>query len=119
MTTYPVVEQQESRIGRWLRPRRLPIALFVGLVETLLVLLNGLGWFWVLGAAVLAVGFHFFVGRRARFHSVREISWIVAVSQLIAVVVPLLWELVKFLAITVLVVLALVLLVMLLVDRRQ
>lgn len=119
MATYPVVEHRESRMGRWVRPRRLRIALFVGLVETLLVLLNGLGWFWVLGAAVLGVGFHFFVGRRARFHSVREISWIVAVSQLIAVVVPLLWELVKFLAITVLVVLALVLLVMLLVDRRQ
>ncbi|HYY77460.1 MAG TPA: hypothetical protein VE644_14200 [Gaiellaceae bacterium] len=119
MATYPVVEHRESRMGRWVRPRRLRIALFVGLVETLLVLLNGLGWFWVLGAAVLGVGFHFFVGRRAQFHSVREISWIVAVSQLIAVVVPLLWELVKFLAITVLVVLALVLLVMLLVDRRQ
>ena len=119
MATYPVVEHRESRMGRWVRPRRLRIALFVGVVETLLVLLNGLGWFWVLGAAALAVGFHFFVGRRARFHSVREISWIVAVSQLIAVVVPLLWELVKFLAITVLVVLALVLLVMLLVDRRQ
>lgn len=118
MTTYPVVEQQESRIGRWLRPRRLRIALFVGLVETLLVLLNGLGWFWVLGAAGVAVAFHFFVGRRARFQSVREISWIVAVSQLIAVVVPLLWELVKFLAITVLVVLALLLLVILLADRR-
>lgn len=119
MATYPVLEHHESRMGRWVRPRRLRIALFVGIVETLLVLLNGLGWFVVLGAAVLAVGFHFFAGRRARFHSVREISWILAVSQLIAVVVPLLWALVKFLAITVLVVLALALLVMLLVDRRR
>jgi hypothetical protein len=119
VTTYPVIEQGESRTGRWLRPRRLRIALLIGVVETLLVLLGGLGWFWVLGAAVLAVAFHFFVGRRARFQSVREVSWTLAVSQLIAVVVPILWEVVKFVAITVLVLMALALLAMLLLDRRQ
>ena len=119
MTTLPVVEPSQSPAGRWLREVRLRLALFVALLETILVLAGGLGWFFVLGAAFLAAGFHFFFGRRARFHSVREISWILAVSQLIAVVVPLLWELFKFLAITLLVVLALVLLVMLLVDRRR
>lgn len=119
MTAYPVIEQGESRTGRWLRPRRLRIALFIGVVETLLVLLGGLGWFWVLGATMLAVAFHFFVGRRARFHAVREVSWTLAVSQLIAVVVPILWEVVKFAAITVLVLMALALLAMLLLDRRQ
>ena len=119
MTTLPVVEPSQSRAGRWLHEVRLRLALFIALLETILVLAGGLGWFWVLGAAFVAVGFHLLVGRKAPYHLVREISWTAAVSQLIAFLVPLLWELVKFLAITVLVVLALVLLVMLLVDRRN
>lgn len=118
MTTYPVIEHDQSRVGRWVRERRFRLALFIGLVETVLVLANGLGWFWIFGAAILAVGFHLSLGRQSRFHAVREISWTLAASQLIAFLIPLLWELVKFLAITVLVVLALVLLAMLLLDRR-
>jgi hypothetical protein len=117
-TALPVAEPGESRAGRWLRERRLRIALLVGLVESLLVVLNGLGWFWVVAFAAVAVGFHLFAGRRMRFHTVREVSWTAAVSQLIAVLVPVLWELVKFVAVVVLVVMALILLGMFLLDRR-
>jgi hypothetical protein len=119
MTAYPpVLEHRESRGTRWLRQRRLRVALVVGFFETLLVLFFGLGWFWVLAAAVVAVALHFFVGRRVRYDSVRQITWTAAVSQLIAVLVPVLWELVQFLAILVLVLLGLALLAMLLLDRR-
>jgi hypothetical protein len=118
MTTYPVVEHGESRVGRWVHERRFRLALFIGLVETVLVLANGLGWFWILAAAIAAVAFHIVAGRQSRFHAVREISWIAATSQLIAFLIPLLWELVKFLAITILVLLALALLAILLLDRR-
>lgn len=118
MATYPVVEHEESRPGRWVRERRLRLALFVGLLETILVLAAALGWFWILAAAVVAVAFHVAAGRKSRFHVVRELSWTAAASQLIAFVIPLLWELVKFLAIVILVALALALLAMLLLDRR-
>jgi hypothetical protein len=118
VASYPVVEHSESRAGLWVHERRVRLALFIGLVETVLVLANGLGWFWILAAAIAAVAFHASVGRQSRFHAVREISWIAATSQLIAFLIPLLWELVKFLAITILVLLALVLLAIMLLDRR-
>jgi hypothetical protein len=112
------MELQESRGGLWLRARRLRVALLVGLVESVLVLVGGLGWYWVLAAAAVAVALYLFLGRNLRFHAGRELTWIAAASQLIAVLVPLLWVLVKAVAIVALVVMALVLLVMLLGDRR-
>ena len=118
MTASPALELRESRSGLWLRARRLRLALLVGLVESVLVLVGDSGWYWVLAAAAVAVAFYLFVGRSLRFHATRELSWIAAASQLIAVLVPLLWVLVKAVAIVALVVMAVVLLVMLLADRR-
>jgi hypothetical protein len=112
------MELQESRSGLWLRERRLRLALLIGLVESVLVLVGDSGWYWVLLAAVAAVAFYLFVGRNQRFHAVREISWIAAASQLIAVLVPVLWVLVKTIAIVALVLMAGILLVLLLADRR-
>jgi hypothetical protein len=48
---------------------------------------------------------------------VHQVTWVLAASQLIALIVPLLWEVVKFLAILVLVLLALFFLAILLLDR--
>ena len=62
----------------------------------MLVVAGGLGWFWVLALAAVAVALYIFVARRARFHALREIAWIFAASQLIAVIVPVLWEVAKF-----------------------
>lgn len=118
MTASPALELRESRSGLWLRARRLRLALLVGLVESVLVLVGDSGWYWVLAAAAVAVALYLFVGRSMRFHAARELSWIAAASQLIAVLVPLLWVLVKAVAIAVLVVMVVVLLVMLLADRR-
>jgi hypothetical protein len=118
VTASPALELRESRSGLWLRARRLRLALLVGLVESVLVLLGDSGWYWVLAAAAVTVAFYLFVGRSLRFHAAREVSWIAAASQLIAVLVPLLWVLVKVAAIVALVVMAVVLLGMLLADRR-
>jgi hypothetical protein len=118
VTASPALELRESRSGLWLRARRLRLALLVGLVESVLVLLGDSGWFWVLAAAAAAVAFYLFVGRSLRFHAGRELSWIAAASQLIAVLVPVLWVLVKTVAIVVLVVMVIFLLVLLLADRR-
>ena len=92
-------------------------ALFIGLLESLLVVFGGLGWFWVVGAALLAGGFYVVVARKSRSATLREVAWTAAGSQLIALVVPVLWELVKVLAIVVLVVMALILLALLVRDR--
>ena len=118
MTTSPVIEAGESNWGIWLQARRLRLALFIGLVESLAVLLGGVGWFIVLAVAAATTVLYIFVGREIRFHLLREIMWIAAASQLIAVIVPVLWEAFRFLAILALVAMAGILLVILLMDRR-
>jgi hypothetical protein len=104
--------------GNWLRERRLRLALLIGLVETVFVVWGGLGWFWVLAFAAAALALYVFAARRATYQSLRELAWILAASQLIAVIVPVLWEVAKFLAIVILALMAAALLVMLLMDRR-
>ena len=118
MATSPAIELHEGDPDQRLRSYRLRIALAIGLVESLLVLIGGLGWFWVLALAAVAVALHLVVGRRTDRRTPREVIWILAVSQLIAVLVPVLWVLVKGLAIVALVLMAGVLLAMLLLDRR-
>jgi hypothetical protein len=118
VTTSPVIEAGESGRGHWVRERRLRLALLIGLVETVFVLWGGLGWFVVLAVAAAAVALYVFAARGVRYHALREVAWILAASQLIAVIVPVLWEVAKFFAIIILVVMAALLLVMLLMDRR-
>jgi hypothetical protein len=118
MTVEPVVEHRESSTRRWLRERRLRIALLIAFVESLLVVTSSVGWFWVVGAAIVAL-ILYWLGRRTTSGTVHEVTWILAASQLISVIVPLLWEAVRFLAIVVLVLLALFFLAILLLDRPR
>lgn len=117
MDVDPVVEHRESSATRWLRERRLRIALLIAFVESLIVLVSEHGWWIVVLAAVVAVLAHWFLGRRWQGVTY-EVTWIVAASQLLAVLVPVLWVLVKVVAIIVLVGLALFLLAALLLDRK-
>jgi len=112
-----VIEHGESSSARWLRERRLRLALLIAFVESLLVLFSAHGWRYVIIAVILAVAAYWFVGRR-RPGVVYEITWVAAVSQLLAVLVPVLWELVKIVALIVLVALAVFLLAALLLDRK-
>jgi hypothetical protein len=112
-----VVEHGQGAAARWLRDRRLRIALLVAFVESLLVLFSEHGWRYVLIAVVVSLAAYWFLGRRLGGVAY-EITWVAAVSQLLAVLVPVLWVLVKTLAIIVLVGLALFLLAALLLDRH-
>jgi hypothetical protein len=112
------IEHGTDRFGRFLRENRLKIALVVALVEGVLVLLGEIAWWVVVLLAIAAVVLYVSRGRKARDQKVREVSWIVAVSQLAVVLVPALALVLTALAIFTLVVLALVALVVLLRDRR-
>jgi hypothetical protein len=114
----PVIEHRESRSARWLRERRIRLALLVAFIESLAVLFSDHGWWYVVGGAVVAVALYFF-GRRTSSSLVHEITWILAVSQLISVLVPVLWVIVRTLAIIVLVLLGLFFLALLLLDRPR
>src|ERR671937_1021382 len=114
----PMVEHRETMPSRWLRERRFRIALLIAFVESLLVLFSDHGWWYVLGAAIVAVALYFF-GRRMSSPGVHEVTWILATSQVISVLVPVLWVIVRTLAIIVLVLLGLFFLAILLLDRPR
>jgi hypothetical protein len=117
MEEQQVVEHRQSSSALWLRERRLRLALLIAFVESLLVLFSAHGWRYVIIAVIIALAAYWFLGRRWPGVDY-EITWVAAVSQLLAVLVPVLWVLVKTLALIVLIALAVFLLAALLLDRK-
>lgn len=117
MEPQPVIEHREGRTTVWLKERRLRAALLIGFVESILVIASQLRWFWVVAAAILALGLYYVIRQRFASGPIREVAWILAASQLIAVLVPVLWELFKLAAIIALVVIGIVVLAVLLRER--
>ncbi|HEY7381082.1 MAG TPA: hypothetical protein VH572_07725 [Gaiella sp.] len=113
-----VIEHGESRTARRLRRNRTKVALVVAALEGVAVLAGAVPWWLVvlvaLGSLAAWAGF-------ARFHAsrtVRDVTWVVAVSQLLVVLVPIAAGIVLALAVVVLVVLVGVALAALFLDRR-
>jgi hypothetical protein len=118
VSSYPVVEAGTSRSGRWLRARRLRLALLIGAAETLYILFSDRGWFWALGVAALVIAFWWFVGRSTRFDWLRQLSWTLAASQLIVILVPLVGFALATLAVVAMIAVIAIVVLMLLLDRR-
>ncbi len=118
MTAYPVLEHRAGRTGRWLRDRRGRLALIVAIVETALVLAGVLGWFWIVLLAGVIFTFHLFIGRRARFDWLRELSWIATIAQTLPVLVPIAIVVVGTLVVLAILAGAVVVLALLFLGRR-
>lgn len=112
------IEHGRNRLGKALRDNRLRIALLVALVEGVLVLVGEIPWWSVVLVAIVAVALYAGAGRKSGREEVRELSWIVAVSQVAVVLVPALALVLTAFAVVALVVIAVVALVVLLRDRR-
>ena len=115
---YPVVEHGTTRAGRWLRDRRLKIALVIALVEAVLVVVDVLSGWLALGLAAAILALYVFVGRNATSDAVRQASWIAALSQVLVALVPVLVIVVGTIALVAVALLAIVALFALLADRR-
>jgi hypothetical protein len=113
-----VVEHGSTRSGRWLRRHRLRVALWVAVLEGLLVLVGVIPRWPAVGVAVLLVAFYVLVGRKLTTDAARQLSWIGAVSQVLVALLPLLLALLTMIAIIALVVLAAIALALLFLDRR-
>ena len=113
-----VVEHRERPFSRRLRRRRAEIAIGIAAIEAILVLASVVPWWLAVVAAVGSVGLYLGYGREHAAPGVRSVTWIVAVSQLIVVLVPVGFVLVGLLALVGLVVVAAVALAVLLLDRR-
>jgi hypothetical protein len=115
----PLIEHGTSRPGRWLRARRNRIALSIALVEAIVVVIfHDVSRFTVIGLSAVAFIVYWFVGRASRWDTVRQVSWIFAASQLLAVIVAVLAFIVLWTAILAACVFAVIALFFVVTDRR-
>jgi hypothetical protein len=112
-----VIEHRESRQRRWLRERRLAIAVWIAVLEGILFLVGAIPRVLTLAVAVLVVVGYFWLGHRLRPLVVREVAWIAAVSQALVMLVPILAIVVGTLALIGVAILAVLALVLLLARR--
>ena len=113
-----MIDHGTSRAGRWLEAKRFRIALWVAAIEALIVLFShDLTKWTVIALAVVGV-IAWLGGRDSGSHTVRQILWIFAASQLLAVIAVILAWIVKWAVIMAVVVFAVLGLVYLFLDRR-
>jgi hypothetical protein len=114
----PVVEHDVSPSGRWLRGHRVRIAIWIAVVEGVLVALHLIPWWAAVLIAALAVVFYFEVGRKSGSDAIRQSSWILAASQALVALVPVLVVVVGTLALVFVAMLAVLALVALFAEHR-
>jgi len=117
MAVSHTLEHGSSRGGRWLRVHRLRITLVVAAVEGLLYLFGVLHWWFAALLAVVALGFWWYVARRHQSHTMRQVGWILAASQLLVICVPLALGILKAVAVAVIILLAIAALFLLFTQR--
>jgi hypothetical protein len=113
-----VVEHGTSRPGRWLRERRVRVALWIAVIEGVLVVFHAISWPIALIVAIAVVVLYFSAGNRLRSDVAGQIAWIAAVSQALVALVPVFVFIVGTLALIIVALLAVVALVLLFSDRR-
>jgi hypothetical protein len=113
-----VIDHSDSRGGRWLKERRLRIALWVAVVEGAFVAIaHGVSRWTVIAVAILSIALYLAAGRKTRWDLGYQISWILAASQALAVVITILSFLLLWVALLIAAVFAVIALVILFSDR--
>ncbi len=114
----PALEHGTTRTGRWLRAHRVRLALWIAVIEGVLLVAGVVSRWLVLLVAGAALAFYVLVGREVRSDAGRQASWIAALSQVLVALVPLLLFVLGAVAVIAVGVLAVLALVALLADRR-
>jgi hypothetical protein len=112
------IEHGSSRAGRWLEQRRYRLSFWIAGLESLVVLFSHDVTKWTVIVLAIVGVIAWLGGRDTRSHVVREVLWIFAASQLLAVVAVILAWIVKWAIILAIVVFAVVGLGYLFLDRR-
>jgi hypothetical protein len=116
----PAIEAGSTRGGRWLRERRIRIALWVAVIEGLIAAFShDIGRWTILLMAVIVLAFYIVAGRQLKWDVARQLSWIAAASQVLAILVIIFAFVLKLIAIVIIVGFALVALVYLFTDHKQ
>ena len=112
------IEHRTSRTGRWLRARRIRIALWIAVIEGIIVALaHDVSRWTVIAVAIPLLALYVFWGRNARSDTVRQVAWIAGASQALAVVVVILAFILSWLALVLAGIFAIVAVLFILVDR--
>jgi hypothetical protein len=113
------IEHDASRVGRWLRARRFRIALWIAVIEALIAwFTNDLSKWSIVLLAVIFVPIYLYWGRELRSDTIRQILWIAAASQALAVLAVIAAFIALAFVLVVAAIFAAVALVMIFADRR-
>jgi hypothetical protein len=118
MSDLPVIEHGDAGRTRWLRERRLKIALGLAIVEGLLVAVDVIPAWIAIVFAIAALGLYFWWARALTAPSLRDTAWVIAVWQAVVLLVPVLVVIVGTLALVAVAAIAVLALVALFADRR-
>ena len=117
--TSGALEQRFSKPALYLRSHRLRITAWIAAPEGLLVLIHVIPHLAIYLLAVVGIAFWFTTARRYQSPAARQISWIFAASQTLAVLVPIVLIIAKWAAITAIGILALIALVFLFIEHKK
>ncbi|HLY93543.1 MAG TPA: hypothetical protein VKP14_01730 [Gaiellaceae bacterium] len=119
MSDSTVIEHGSTGAGRWLRERRNRIALWIAVVEAIIVAVAHDTSRWtVMALAAAALAVYWFWGRSARSDLSRQLSWIFAASQVLAFIAAIVALIIGTLVLIVAGIFAAVALLILFTDRR-
>jgi FtsH-binding integral membrane protein len=117
---HPVIEAHSSRASRWLRERRLRLALWIAVLEGIIVAVRGdISRWTVVVMAALVLLLYMSLRERINWDAGRQILWIVAASQVMALLVVILAFVVGVIALVLVGLFAVVALVYLFSDLRR
>ena len=114
-----MIEHGTSKTGRWLRPRRTRFALWIAVVEGILVaVLHGVTQWTVVLIAIPCVLVYGLWGRHAKSDTARQVTWIAGASQALAVLFVLLAHIIGLFVIGFVILAAIVAIAFFFIDRR-
>ena len=112
-----VIDHGAGKVGLWLQHRRIQVALWIAVIEGLLVAVHVINRWVAIAVAIAAITVYFFAGRESKSLTVRQVTWVAATSQAAVVLIPVLLAIVGTFALVAVAILAIVALVALFSDR--
>jgi hypothetical protein len=117
---HPVIDSNSTRTSRWLRERRLRLALWIAILEGIVVAVRGdISRWTVLIIAALVLVVYAALRDRLTWDAGRQVLWIVAASQVLALLVVILAFVFEWIAIAAIALFAVLALVYLFSDLRR
>ena len=114
------IEGGSTRAGRWLRERRLKLALWIAVFEGIVVAIRGdISRYTVVIVAAAVLVVYMLVRENIRWDAARQVVWIVAASQVLALLVVILAFIVGVVALVLVALFAVVALAYLFSDLRR